>query len=374
DRRTLGPRQQGRQHAGRRGAQARQPRRAVRPRRRLRGHGGAGRHHRGETDRQAFQETSGLTRNIATRQRYSDPQRALVLLVIPESRSDIRTAKAGCRSEHSHSEWPGGQAAGCGAFASVFAFQSVAQRAARFRPAPERRNVCWSEILLLDRHWRTIVVTHAIDQLVERIDAGFVWPAVHRYGDGAVAVLDRHFREVQWFLVLLLAILRLREHADLDRNVDFRARLLALAVGVVLRRVHVQRHFVLAIREFFRRRGNHAVVEQGDLVEEVGDQVLVLRPGLRAQVGDQFARVGVRRLLELHLVEPRVERGIHLVLAYVIGQRVEDHRGLAIVDVRLVFDQRQRLLGDILGAAPRQVAIQFVLQELAHPGWAVQVF
>src|SRR6185437_14073852 len=280
DRRTLGPRQQGRQHAGRRGAQARQPRRAVRPRRRLRGHGGAGRHHRGETDRQAFQETSGLTRNIATRQRYSDPQRALVLLVIPESRSDIRTAKAGCRSEHSHSEWPGGQAAGCGAFASVFAFQSVAQRAARFRPASERRNVCWSELLLLDRHWRTIVVTHAIDQLVERIDAGFVGLAVHRYGDGAVAVLYRHLGEVQRFFILLIAVLRFREHADLDRDVELCARLLALSVGVVLRRVYVQRDFVLPIRQLLRRCGNHAIVEQRDLVEEVGDDALILRAGL----------------------------------------------------------------------------------------------
>jgi hypothetical protein len=64
--------------------------------------------------------------------------RKLSFFVIPESRSDIRTAEAGCRSEHRRSRWPEGQAAGRGAFPSAFA-PAHHRKDAGFRFAPERR-------------------------------------------------------------------------------------------------------------------------------------------------------------------------------------------------------------------------------------------
>src|SRR6185437_13704931 len=95
----------------------------------------------------------------------------------------------------------------------VFSSTPIAAKASTISQQAGRANCCRNSMrrtsrnmaALLHGHRRAIVVTHAIDQFVEWIDAGLVGHAIHRHGEGAVAVLYRHLCEIQRFLVLLLA-------------------------------------------------------------------------------------------------------------------------------------------------------------------------
>ena len=80
--------------------------------------------------------------------------------------------------------------------------------------------------------------------------------------------------------------------------------ILALAIGVGLDRMKVHRDFVPAVGKLACGCRHHAVVEQGDPVQEIGDQVLVLRSSLRSQIRNQFPGVGVGRLLKPDPVQP----------------------------------------------------------------------
>jgi hypothetical protein len=71
-----------------------------------------------------------------------DPGAFAFAILQTQSRSDIRTAEAGCRSEHRRSRWPEGQAAGCGALPSAFMLQKLVAEAldSRFRGNDDKTN------------------------------------------------------------------------------------------------------------------------------------------------------------------------------------------------------------------------------------------
>ena len=79
-------------------------------------------------------------------------------------------------------------------------------------------------------------------------------------------------------------------------NLDLVA-FLALAVGILLGSMQVQGHVVAAVIALAGAGGHHPIVVEADLLEQVGDQLLALGRGLGADVGQQFARGGVGRLL-----------------------------------------------------------------------------
>ena len=60
------------------------------------------------------------------------------------------------------------------------------------------------------------------------------------------------------------------------------------------------------------------------------------------------------------------QRAIQVLLADLLAQAIEDERAFLVVNVRLILHAHQRQLLDQLAAAAAQVAIELVLQELAH--------
>src|SRR5690606_41856441 len=68
-------------------------------------------------------------------------------------------------------------------------------------------------------------------------------------------------------------------------------------------------------------RALHAVVVEADLLEQVGDQLLVLRSGLGADVLEQLGRSGERRLLVGLVGDELRQRAVECVLP----DRSEEH-------------------------------------------------
>src|SRR5882672_9643519 len=94
-------------------------------------------------------------------------------------------------------------------------------------------------------HLLDVVVRVAVDAFVVRVDAGELRFLVHCHADALLAGFDRTAFEQQDRARGEVLLARLRgEHADVERFIQRRFGLLALAVGVELARFDIQRHVV----------------------------------------------------------------------------------------------------------------------------------
>ena len=151
----------------------------------------------------------------------------------------------------------------------------------------------------------------------------------------------------------------------------------AAAVGLELAGLDGERDFVFVVGRWAYGGGDGLVVVEDDVLEGVGDVVLQLGRGLRAEGVDELARVGIGADLRVVgvgvaiLHQEVVQREVDLVFADVVGERVHDLAAFLIPDVGLVLDEHDgRLAADFAGAAA-QVAVELVLEEPVHVVGAV---
>ncbi|HYE01880.1 MAG TPA: hypothetical protein VD963_01460, partial [Phycisphaerales bacterium] len=156
------------------------------------------------------------------------------------------------------------------------------------------------------------------------------------------------------------------EQSDLDPLGERGLRLRAPAVGVELLRLHRHRHVPPPVRAPDRRGLVDAQVVEGDALEQVGDQRLLLRRlRLGAQGRDQVERAREGRAPKPVPPQQRPERPVDRVLAQPLLQQVHGERALAVRDVVLPGHAGEgRLLGSVRAAL--QVPVQLELQVAAE--------
>ena len=129
--------------------------------------------------------------------------------------------------------------------------------------------------------------------------------------------------QVQHLLVVLIGGLATGKHAHIHPVIQLACGFLALAIGVTLGGMQLQCHFVLAIRALLRRGGFHPVVVEADLLEQVGDQRLLVRPGFGADEVEQLRRGRIRRLLVGLGLQEFLQCAVQGFLAHLLAQAVE---------------------------------------------------
>ena len=112
---------------------------------------------------------------------------------------------------------------------------------------------------------------------------------------------------------------------------------------------------------------------EGDLLEQVGDQLLLVRPRLGAEQIHQFPGRGIGRCAEGVAAKHFAQGRIHPVLAQFLLQPVHDQSALAVVDVALVLNPLQGQLLDQVTAPGPEIVVQLELQKLVDLSGAVEL-
>ena len=185
---------------------------------------------------------------------------------------------------------------------------------------------------------------------------------------------DFFLLEVEGFFVVLLA----GEDADVDVVGEGHGGFVAGAVGLDLLCLDGEGDFVFLVGGLDVGGGEGLVVVEDDVLEGVGDVVLVLGRGVRRGGrrrtggcrGRELSCVVVWRWRSDTASGSRAGR-VELVFADVVGEAVEDERTLLIPDVGFVLDEDEGVLVADLAGAAAEIAVELVGEELVHVVGAV---
>ena len=108
--------------------------------------------------------------------------------------------------------------------------------------------------------------------------------------EGLVFLGEFFLLEIERLLLIFLSA----EDADLDVVGERHGSFRAVAIGLHLASLNLERHLVFAVGGLLRRGGDGFVVVENNSIEAVIDQVLEFGRSLRADGIDQHAGVGVR--------------------------------------------------------------------------------
>ena len=191
-------------------------------------------------------------------------------------------------------------------------------------------------------HFEQVVFGVAIDQFVVGVDTDDGGSPIDFEGQRALAVVDSSSLDQDYVVGRELGGGGVPdEDSDLHRQIEASTGLGAIGLGVELGGLDLDLDREASRWKLADLGLRHLEIVEGDALEEIFDQPVVLGPRLVLEQAEEVGRRGIGGGAKGPQLDESAERGVYDPTSHLVAESHHRQRAFAVVDVRLRLDTKE---------------------------------